>query len=344
MKKVSIWVVIFIVIMFFGFQQVNAQERIQDAKVSLKNINEFYVGNTDKQSLIHSYIPMESNKTPVIMLPGLGLGANIYKSTPDGRNGWVYDFLAASYPVYTVDTSDLASAGITKTEANGSLTKWNSQMIWSRWGLGPQPNQSYPEGKFPVNSFEQFDSSIPMRISVQTSGQQKGSSKNIKDKEDNETESEKLRTKKGQGNRFGVSQQEVANMIQLLEKTGPSILVIHSMGGEIGYEVTRQRPDLVEGIVAIEPVGSPTDKEEIKEIFSKIPYLGVYGDYLKSRNQIGRLEAVKKTTQLINENGGQAEVLRLTEKGINGNSHLMMIDKNNHQIASLIIKWLNEKN
>ena len=147
--------------------------------------------------------------------------------------------------------------------------------------------------------------------------------------------------KAGGGGASRVSQQEVDNMISLLEDKGPAILMVHSMGGEIGYEVARQRPELVKGIIAIEPVGSPTDDQEIKDTFAEIPYLGVYGDYLESRNEVSRLEAVQTTVTKIKENGGTGEVMQLKEEGINGNSHLMMIDKNNHEISSQIIDWLN---
>ena len=75
--------------------------------------------------------------------------------------------------------------------------------------------------------------------------------------------------KAGGGGASRVSQQEVDNMISLLEDKGPAILMVHSMGGEIGYEVARQRPELVKGIIAIEPVGSPTDDQEIKDTFRR---------------------------------------------------------------------------
>ncbi|MCP3030269.1 alpha/beta fold hydrolase [Halobacillus sp. A1] len=300
--------------------------------VTLEEMDDFYVGDSqDNQSLIHSFIPHESNNTPVVMVPGLGLGANIYESTPDHRNGWAYDFSQAGYPVYTVDTSDLASAGLSESEASASMSKWDSQSIWERWGLGSAPDEPYPDGQFPADSFEQFYASIPMQIS--TGG---GS--------DSTDDSESARGGKGEGAGGGgtsqVNQQEVDNMISLLEDKGPAILMVHSMGGEIGYEVARQRPDLVKGLVAIEPVGSPTDEQEIEDTFAEIPYLGVYGDYLESRNQVSRLEAVQTTVDMINENGGTGEVIELTEEGINGNSHLLMIDKNNNEISSQIIDWL----
>ena len=38
--------------------------------------------------------------------------------------------------------------------------------------------------------------------------------------------------------------------------------------------------------------------------------------------------------------GGQAQMLSPAETGIHGNSHMIMQDKNNLQIADLILKWI----
>jgi hypothetical protein len=48
---------------------------------------------------------------------------------------------------------------------------------------------------------------------------------------------------------------------------------------------------------------------------------------------IGRLKAA----------GGQAQMLSPTETGVRGNSHMIMQDKNNLQIADLILKWIDER-
>jgi hypothetical protein len=40
--------------------------------------------------------------------------------------------------------------------------------------------------------------------------------------------------------------------------------------------------------------------------------------------------------------GGDATLIRLPEIGITGNSHMMMLERNNLQIARLIIDWLKE--
>ncbi|MYL34742.1 hypothetical protein GLW08_02850 [Pontibacillus yanchengensis] len=333
--------------------------------LTLEKMSDFYIGDSqNSQTLIHSFIPKNASKESVVMIPGLGLSANIYESTPDNRNGWAYDFAKAGHPVYTVDTSDLSSAGLSEEEANNSLSKWDSQSIWKRWGLGSATNEPYPEGQFPAEAFDQFYAGIPMQVGSEMSksstsnsggnakikgGQQgQSSSGNAIDQGGNaqgqagSESGNNTGSGKGGNGQSRVNQTEVDNIIALLEKKGPSILMVHSMGGEIGYEVARQRPDLVKGIIAIEPVGSPTNEEEIKQTFADIPYLGIYGDYLESRNQTGRLQAVQTTIDLINENGGTGKVIQLTEQGINGNSHLMMIDKNNHEISSKIIEWLDE--
>lgn len=50
-----------------------------------------------------------------------------------------------------------------------------------------------------------------------------------------------------------------------------------SMGGVTGFEVVRQRPELVKALNVIEPVGSPTDKTDLEQHFVDVPYLAVYG-------------------------------------------------------------------
>jgi hypothetical protein len=41
--------------------------------------------------------------------------------------------------------------------------------------------------------------------------------------------------------------------------------------------------------------------------------------------------------------GGKVDAVNLPEVGIKGNSHMMMMDKNNAQVADLIHKWLTDK-
>ena len=40
--------------------------------------------------------------------------------------------------------------------------------------------------------------------------------------------------------------------------------------------------------------------------------------------------------------GGRASLLLLPDAGIKGNSHMMMMDKNNLQVADQVLKWLGD--
>src|ERR1700687_2124777 len=56
------------------------------------------------------------------------------------------------------------------------------------------------------------------------------------------------------------AKQQVLNrdaLVALLEKIGPSILLVHSQAGAFGWPVADARPDLVKAILAIEPNGPP---------------------------------------------------------------------------------------
>ena len=44
----------------------------------------------------------------------------------------------------------------------------------------------------------------------------------------------------------------------------------------------------------------------------------------------------------VNAQNGSAEMLHPPELGIHGNTHLIMMDRNNLQIADLILNWIEE--
>ena len=48
--------------------------------------------------------------------------------------------------------------------------------------------------------------------------------------------------------------------------------------------------------------------------------------------------------ETVNRHGGNAKVIHLPEIGIKGNTHFLMADLNNTQIADLMGKWLEENN
>ena len=63
----------------------------------------------------------------------------------------------------------------------------------------------------------------------------------------------------------------------LLEKTGPSVIVAHSQGASLAFEVLQKKPDLVKALIAVEPYGA--GNKELVQTITKIPILWIFGDY-----------------------------------------------------------------
>ena len=78
--------------------------------------------------------------------------------------------------------------------------------------------------------------------------------------------------------------------------------------------------------------------DEQVRILSGIPILIVVGDYLgdapsaRCDYEIGKLE----------EAGGDVTFISLPEIGMDGNSHMLMQDRNNLEVADILIDWVSE--
>ncbi|WP_018651100.1 hypothetical protein [Actinobacillus capsulatus] len=87
--------------------------------------------------------------------------------------------------------------------------------------------------------------------------------------------------------------------------------------------------------------------------FKKLPQIPIvlyYGDHIKlGSNNVGEnkwgteLAMAKQFVATINCHDGDATLVHLSEIGIKGNSHFLMGEKNNEQLADLMEKWLKEK-
>ncbi len=301
--------------------------------------------NIVEQAPVHFLVPHERRqKTPVVMLPGHGLTSYIYLSTPDGREGWAQIFARQGYAIYVMDQPNYAVSGfdlrpfeavrggqVEPPELPGMMI-WSNETAWRDWGIGPEPGMPFEDSKYPFEQIDQLFASYTAVISATRSGGggERGAGPLVP--------SGGRSAAKG-GDRFGAAVKTKA-LAALLEQIGPSIVVVHSATGVIGVEVLRRRPELVTAVVMVEPAGSPTNPDEVKALFAGKPYIAVFGDHFDMRRMQGRYEASLETAGIISKNGGRAEVLHLPSLGIRGNSHLLMQDANNREIAERVIGWL----
>jgi pimeloyl-ACP methyl ester carboxylesterase len=328
----------------------------------------FYVGNANTSSstvidgraeVVYTQPDTATDKSPVVMVPGLGLSPYIYRTTPDGRRGWVEYFAEAGHPVYifnpprNVDSGGLDTASLQNSDS-ASLSRWSIDRAWPTWGFGPEVGDPYEDVRYPVESVDQLVASFPAYVSTGGGGgggRQGGSQTGGRGSDQNSTSVDSTETTVGTqtgsttggggGSRFA-SPQETAALEALLNRIGPSVLLVHSAGGGSGFAVAQTVPDLVEQIVAIEPVGAPTDPQTVAEMGGDAPFMGVYGDYVDERGQTGRKEATQTTAELAGEASPASTLLSLPEEGISGNTHLMMQDDNNGEVADRIITWIGD--
>ncbi|TCP96023.1 alpha/beta hydrolase family protein [Cricetibacter osteomyelitidis] len=291
--------------------------------------------------------PVNAKKYPLIFQHGGAQSSRTWESTVDGREGFDTLFVRKGFSVYLLDQPRSGKANFS-TKAITPDTPWVANPMYSdktfyilsRIGHydandKPVPNAQFPSGDAAYQAFQQSWTmgSGPL---------------------DNNLNADVL--------------AELVNQ----QKDG-GILVTHSMGGTIGWRAAI-RSDKVKAIVAWEPGGTefvfpesemPTitkakfehlsaaamgvPMSEFKKL-TQIPIVLYYGDYIKlGSNNVGEdkwgteLAMAKQFVEAINRHGGDATLIHLPEIGITGNSHFLMGEKNNAQLADLMADWLKEK-
>jgi hypothetical protein len=158
----------------------------------------------------------------------------------------------------------------------------------------------------------------------------------------------------------------------VFNRIGPGILFTHSQGGGPGW-LTAIKNDKVKAIVAFEPgssfifpegelpapipsafdtvQGAPVPLAQFMAL-TRIPILVLYGDNIPNEavdlpaqdSWRARLTMARLWRDTVNKHGGNVTVVHLPEIGIKGNTHFIMSDLNNVQIADLVSKFLAERN
>lgn len=300
----------------------------------------------------HAYVfyqvPVQAKKYPIVFQHGGAQSKRTWETTPDGREDFQNIFLRKGYSVYLLDQPRIGEAGLATVPDNGANPYASNPMyadkalyMLSRVGTfqGDRPvpfsNAAVPKD---AASYDQFQ-----RTWTPYEGQL-----------DDDVSADAL--------------------AKLFDKIGPAILVTHSMGGTVGWR-TPFRTDNVKAIVAFEPGGSPFlfPEGEVPDVevpvyapvaaqakavpladfmkLTKIPIILYYGDNIadKPTSEVGpdkwrsEFDMAKKFVAAINRHGGHATLVHLPDIGIKGNTHFLMADLNNQQIADLMAGWLHEQ-
>lgn len=108
-------------------------------------------------------------------------------------------------------------------------------------------------------------------------------------------------------------------------------------------------PERIDGLTG-GVAGTPVPMEQFRRL-TEIPIVLYFGDYipetpsqnLGDENWRVRLQMARKFVETINRNGGNATLVELPKIGIYGNTHFLMQDLNNDELARLLDEWLQSK-
>ncbi|MDR1206502.1 MAG: alpha/beta fold hydrolase [Peptococcaceae bacterium] len=274
-------------------------------------------------------IPVDAGKFPMVFLHGYGQSRRSWQTTADGREGFSNIFLREGYGVYLVDQPGRGEAG--QVTGAGQISAAPDDQTWfTQFRIGLWPDY-YDGVRFPQGS-ESLDQFFRMMTP------------------DTGTTAD--------------PNAAVAAMSALFDKIGPSIFFTHSASGFTGWQ-TAIANENVKAIVAIEPGGFPfpidpnadpaqsfggISMDDFTKL-TKIPIIVYFGDNIPDEEtgipsqDFWRqdLESARQWADLVNSNGGDVTVVHLPEIEIYGNTHFIMSDLNNQEVAEHIAKWLSDK-
>jgi pimeloyl-ACP methyl ester carboxylesterase len=274
---------------------------------------------TVDQMYVHYEVPADAgNRYPLTLIHGCCLTGKTWETTPDGRMGWDEYFLRKGYPVYVIDQAargrsafdpssiNAAKAGKLKPGELPLVFSAGHEAAWSVFRFGPKYPDVFPNMQFPLEAQGEFWKQI------------------VPDWSD----------------ALATPNPTVPDLALLAARLNGTILIGHSQSGIYPFQAAAIGTLGIAGIVALEPGECPATGSDMRP-FAKIPVLVLFGDNIKgSPRWAPRLKQCRAFVHAANIAGVNAELIVLPEVGIHGNSHLMMQDKNNLQVADWLLDWI----
>lgn len=247
---------------------------------------------------------------PLMLWHGAYLTGVTYETTPDGREGWQHFFLRRGWTTYVTDAVERGRSGAAMTpDIFGLAIHLPTSNPWERFRIGDGAGS---HGRGTVLEGNQFP-----------------------------TEPEQYRAFMRQvvARYLGTDEYVIAAYVALLERVGPSVVIAHSQGGAFAWQVAQRRPDLFRALVLVEPAGTGIADQAAR--LKDVPTMLMYGDYVEGdpRWSVIRRNA-RRFADAVRAAGGTVDDVDLPARGIRGNSHMIMMDRNSDAVAAVIQEWL----
>jgi pimeloyl-ACP methyl ester carboxylesterase len=279
------------------------------------------------QMYVRFMVPQNgAGNVPVVMVHGATLTGKSWETTPDGRMGWDEYFVRKGHPVYVPDQVGRGRSGFNQAVFNNvragkapaadqpALFRFSDEVVWPNFRFGATPGVPFADSQFPVSAVDEL------------------------------------------------AKQGVPDVSRLLPTPNPTfkalsdlatqlkgaVVMGHSQSGPFPLEAALLNPTATKGLVLVEPGRCPdTYTDQQIATLAQLPVLVVFGDHRDTPTGISTrpswqlsFESCQALIGRLKAAGGDAQMLNPPDRGIRGNSHMIMQDKNHLQIADLILQWI----
>lgn len=309
--------------------------------LTLERQGSFFVGGRDVQSdmlsTLPAYLPTGTvtvdqmyvryevpagagRHVPITMIHGCCLTGKTWETTPDGRMGWDEYFLRRGFPVYVIDQAWRGKSAASPIAINEVKTgkappdklptvySAGHEAAWAIFRFGPEYPKIFEGMQFPLEAQAEFwKQMVPdWLFSLPTPN------------------------------------PTVPDLAQLAQDLGGTVLMSHSQSGIYPFQTAALSRKGIAGIIAVEPSACPAADADMTP-YKGLPILIFYGDYVdQSARWSPRLKLCRDFVAAANAAGGKAELVLLPDIGMHGNTHMLMQDKNNLQIADWLVAWMDK--
>jgi len=304
---------------------------------------------------------------PVIMVHGSTHTGAALESTPDGREGWYPYFVRKGVATYVVDQSGRGRSGFDESVlhyAEGLMLAGNRDAAtamlpafgritdngaWQQWfghllpaGSTILTGQLVPHGapgdpqtdpaeqphvapQFPLDAVAEYYKQLVPNAEVTLPG----------------SRCEPCMPQ----DLIPANTWTPQNLALLVERLGGAVVATHSQSGIMGHHMVRILKErghlnLVKALITVEGGCSFAQSGLTAADFDAIPYLAIKGDYTATSPQCQESVDAIAARRAQHQGSAAAEYMKLDERGMLGVTHMMMLDKNNLEIADLMLNWV----
>ena len=262
-----------------------------------------------EQVYVQYFVPRDRRFAhTLVLLHGGGLSGACWETTPDGRPGWLHDFLRQGFAVAVIDNVERGRSGFCAVNGiwDGEPLARTLDEAWDLFRFGRPEDFAtrtpFHGQRFPIASLEQFQRQFVPRWTT-------------------------------------TSQAQIRGVGAALQRIGPCVVICHSQGGYLGSCAAVANPDLVRGLICAEAAAYPPADD--RDAGTAFPWLMLLGDFLdRSPRWTKGLQDARDCAADLARRGGSADVVELPDVGFSGATHMFMMDENSAEIAVWLGDWI----